>query len=146
MSSPSPPSVTQRSALRVTVPTLTDTPPVHSFIAERFSSLTCQKLHPYGWNAFLFTSPSTAAYMHIHTHEHTHTYRDTELMDDPLFACMPAYITFIRLWLQYRVQHSIFYTLPAVCLCVCMHLSAIVMHYLKNYLQSSPKSESEYCS
>lgn len=40
---------------------LTDTPPVHPFIAARFSSLACQKIHPYGsWKAFLFTSPTTA--------------------------------------------------------------------------------------
>lgn len=87
-----PPSATQRSALRVTVPTLTDihTPcsPIHSstlLLSDLSENTPIRRL-----KAFPVHLP------HHCTHIHTRTHPEL-IPDDPLFTCMHAYITFIRL-------------------------------------------------
>lgn len=89
---PPPPSATQRSALRVTVPTLTDryTPcsPIHSstlLLSDLSENTPIRQL-----KGFPVHLP------HYCTHIHTRTHPEL-IPDDPLFTCMHAYITFIRL-------------------------------------------------
>lgn len=74
---------------------------------------------------------------HYCTHIHTPT-RPELIPDDPLFTCMHAYITFIRLWLcssRCRTAHSILFLL-CVWVWVCMQPTAIVIHHFQNHLVS----------